>query len=215
MFVSKFGIVAVFAAGLGLAGSAEAAPISVAFNVNDNDSSIFNVASGPGAGTPGDVNGATSISNSLGGTAYHVAGIDGSVTNNTGLTSGTGLTLSNPLPTAFGATFTKTFITSLGTFTESLTVTSVTMGASAVNVLAAGTITSTNLSLTSSSVFWSSSYTQNGGPGAQINFSANDSTIPPPPPPPPPPSPTPEPASLALLGAGLAGLGAVRRRRKS
>jgi hypothetical protein len=32
--------------------------------------------------------------------------------------------------------------------------------------------------------------------------------------PPPPPSPTPEPASLALLGAGLAGLGAVRRRRK-
>ncbi len=36
-----------------------------------------------------------------------------------------------------------------------------------------------------------------------------------PPPPPPPPSPTPEPASLALLGAGLAGLGAIRRRRKA
>lgn len=35
-----------------------------------------------------------------------------------------------------------------------------------------------------------------------------------PPPPPPPPSPTPEPASMALLGAGLAGLGAIRRRRK-
>ena len=33
--------------------------------------------------------------------------------------------------------------------------------------------------------------------------------------PPPPPSPTPEPASLALLCAGLAGLGAVRRRRKN
>jgi hypothetical protein len=32
--------------------------------------------------------------------------------------------------------------------------------------------------------------------------------------PPPPPSPTPEPASMALLGAGLAGLGAIRRRRK-
>ncbi len=36
-----------------------------------------------------------------------------------------------------------------------------------------------------------------------------------PPPPPPPPSPTPEPASMALLGVGLAGLGAIRRRRKS
>jgi len=36
-----------------------------------------------------------------------------------------------------------------------------------------------------------------------------------PPPPPPPPSPTPEPASMALLGVGLAGLGAIRRRRKA
>jgi len=67
--------------------------------------------------------------------------------------------------------------------------------------------------------------TKGGAVATPANFTASEATVETayvtitynyttPPPPPPPPSPTPEPASMALLGVGLAGLGAIRRRRK-
>jgi hypothetical protein len=71
-----------------------------------------------------------------------------------------------------------------------------------------------------------STTTTGGATSSPANFTASEATVETafltitynyttPPPPPPPPSPTPEPASMALLGVGLAGLGAIRRRRKA
>jgi len=51
-----------------------------------------------------------------------------------------------------------------------------------------------------------------GSIGASFTVAA-PAAAPPPPPPPPPPSNVPEPMSVMMLGAGLFGLGAVRRRR--
>jgi hypothetical protein len=129
------------------------------------------------------------------------------LSNNISLVSGQQIGLTTPTPVTLGSTFTKSFATSLGVFVESLTVTLVTPGPSSRGIDATGTITGGGFDPTP--VFYSAAYTQNGGPGAQINASFNDSTT--------PPSTTPLPAALPLFATGIGAMGLIgwRRKRKS
>jgi hypothetical protein len=191
---AKFPVIAIAAPlALSLMGSAaNAIPINVSFNF---------VPTGTLTANTGDVTTATTITS---GAPDVVTTI---LTNNIGLASGATITLTSPTPVTLGSTFTKSFTTPMGSFLENLTVTLVTPGPSSRGITATGTISQTSgTGFDPTPVFYSAAYTQNGGPGAQINASFNDSTT--------PPTSTPLPAALPLFATGIGGLGFLGWRRK-
>jgi hypothetical protein len=175
--------------------SANATPITTIFNFVPFGETI------PVTANTGDVTTATNIDpgNSL--------EVNALFSDNTGLAVGGVISLTANTPVTMGATFTKSFTTGLGLFTEALTVTSVTIGTTSRDIDAVGTITCATCTLTPSTVYYTAAYTQDGGSGHQINASFTDSTT--------PPTTVPEPLTLSLFGVGLAGAAALRRRKKA
>ena len=176
---------------VGFAGSAFAVPIEAIFNVTAVGEFISDTASVEDANTisPGAPN--------------LVGFVESSNIDVQSLAEV--ILLPDPMGVNVGDVFTKQFTTSLGTFLETLTVTERNPTTNALGVLATGTIVQiAGTGFDPTPVFWSAAYTQNGGPGAQINGSFNNSTT--------PFVDVPAPATLALFGLGLVALGFVRRR---
>src|SRR5437763_16020731 len=111
------GVLAV--AALGVVSPAWAIPIEVAFNF---------VPTGTLTANTGDVTTATTITSGAPDIVTQI------LQNNVGLVSGQTITLTSPTPVTPGSSFTKSFTTALGVFTENLTVSFVTPGPTSLGI---------------------------------------------------------------------------------